>query len=325
VAGTETRPAPSSAASKTAHLRRTTLQIQRLTNLKRTASVVDIESAISKLSSSLLNVEKEERDSGFNEFEVWFDSHRSGLTFLELRKIWIALFYSYWLSDKYHRQKELALRICSLIHSSPVDNVGTFIGAFYSELQEEWPKLDRCRIEKYNFLARLFLLECLAYIKAHNWGDTALNAVLGSMEYFGPLQNTISHGIAVTIHFLEHYLSALKILLESSDGEINFNDVPEAVTSDNRLPDETMLALLEPFFKIVAETNGGYQRLVEEVHGKVFQKLTGDLICLELVARKLFEIAASGKLNENAAKCTWQSIEALETKLQRKIAFKNSS
>jgi len=173
----------------------------------------------------------------------------------------------------------------------------------------------------------MFLCECFTYLKANNWDETALNSVLGSMEYFGPLRSGITPGIAVTMHFLEHYLSSLKFVAESSDSDLqnssvgteaidstDSNDLPNTGTPTKMLPAETIMTLLEPFFKIVAEVNSSNERLLEEVHEKIFKRLTGDLICLELVGKKLFEIAASGKLDERSAKLLWDTISSIETK-----------
>jgi len=119
----------------------------------------------------------------------------------------------------------------------------------------------------------------------------------------------------------------LKIVLESSDSDLenssagteaidstDSNELSNTGTHNKMLQAETIMTLLEPFFKIIAEENSSNERLLEEVHEKIFKRLTGDLICLELIKKKLFGIASSGKLDERSAKLLWDTITSIETK-----------
>ena len=64
---------------------------------------------------------------------------------LELSKIWKALFYCFWHSDKPKVQRDLAEKLSALVHSMPQAKAMAFARAFWDTMAREWHGIDRIR------------------------------------------------------------------------------------------------------------------------------------------------------------------------------------
>ena len=74
---------------------------------------------------------------------------------LELMRIWKALFYCMWHSDKPKVQAELAETLGALVHAARGGKHWLFIRVFWATMVREWPGLDRLRLNKfYQLLGR---------------------------------------------------------------------------------------------------------------------------------------------------------------------------
>ena len=67
------------------------------------------------------------------------------ITPLELFKIWKALFYCMWHSDKRPVQADLAERLTALIHVMPSNKQPLFVQVFWGTMTREWHGIDRLR------------------------------------------------------------------------------------------------------------------------------------------------------------------------------------
>lgn len=67
------------------------------------------------------------------------------ITALELYKVWKALFYCMWHSDKRAVQADLAERLTGLIHVMPPANQPLFVQVFWGTMAREWHGIDRLR------------------------------------------------------------------------------------------------------------------------------------------------------------------------------------
>ena len=71
-----------------------------------------------------------------------------------MRKIWRALFYCFWHSDKPRVQADLAERLAA-VHAMPsADAAWLFLRVFWRTMRHEWVRIDRLRLNKFYLLMR---------------------------------------------------------------------------------------------------------------------------------------------------------------------------
>ena len=89
------------------------------------------------------------------------------MTELEMRKIWKALFYCFWHSDKPKVQADLAERLAALVHVMPQGQAWPFVRVFWSTMCREWTLIDRLRLDKFYMLMRRWSQGILKVIRQH--------------------------------------------------------------------------------------------------------------------------------------------------------------
>lgn len=78
-------------------------------------------------------------------------------------KLWKALFYTVWHSDKVPVQQELVLNLARLVRAVAADEnrIFLFLSSFFATMRREWMGIDKHRIDKYLSLLRRVLEEAL--------------------------------------------------------------------------------------------------------------------------------------------------------------------
>ena len=106
------------------------------------------------------------------------------LSDLEMRKLWKALFYCMWLSDKAPIQLELATSLSSeLFRSFRSPTLAyNYIRMFYRTILREWHMLDQHRINKFYTLIRLMLREMLLHMCLKRWNETTVTLLLTILQ-----------------------------------------------------------------------------------------------------------------------------------------------
>jgi len=169
---------------------------------------------------------------------------------LELRKIWKALFYCMWHSDKPKVQAELAEKLGGLMHALSDGNKWLFVRVFWQTMLREWSRIDRLRLDKFYGLMRRSLAHCVRCVREADWAATQLDAfvvVLGD----GPLSAGSPAGIR---YFL-------------ADNFWNIVSTGRAADGADGLSPEGVSSLLEPFVSLlgVAEDEVMLSRIVDGV------------------------------------------------------------
>jgi len=106
------------------------------------------------------------------------------MTDLEMLKLWKALYYCMWLSDKPPIQAELAGALSSDVFrafQTPA-LAYTYVRMFYRTLLREWHMLDQHRINKFYVLMRLVLRETLYHMHLKRWHADTVGALLTILE-----------------------------------------------------------------------------------------------------------------------------------------------
>ena len=180
------------------------------------------------------------------------------MTELEMRKIWKALFYCFWHSDKPKVQADLAERLAALVHVMPQGQAWPFVRVFWSTMCREWTLIDRLRLDKFYMLMRRSLAHSVKRVAQAQWSTTevaAFTSVLGGES--GPVVAQAPTG--VRYFMCDSFLPAVQQAIGSAGGG--------AESADALLADESLLALLEPFVLLLgaAADDAMLKRLVDGI------------------------------------------------------------
>ena len=204
--------------------------------------------------------DKKTRDKAVAVFSKWI-ARQEHLSDDEYVKVWKALFYCYWMSDKGPVQRELAERLAALINVCRTqEQTERFLRAFYTTMQREWAGIDRLRMDKFYNLIRCFARETFVYLARSRWEHTRIarvNAILSD----GPL-GLSAEGAAVACKNPGLQLHLVDILLEEITEALN-----EGITPDS------WLAVLEPYMQLLSTAVD--KSVFLRVYERVFQALAG--------------------------------------------------
>ena len=112
------------------------------------------------LARRLTHTEKTERDAAFSLVESWAASLSAASAPEDALKLWRALFYCMWMSDKTLVQQDLALRMARMLRALPPAAQPPFVAAFFATMRREWLGLDRNRVDKFLSLLRRMVYDC---------------------------------------------------------------------------------------------------------------------------------------------------------------------
>mmetsp|Transcript_16640 Transcript_16640/g.35164 ORF Transcript_16640/g.35164 Transcript_16640/m.35164 type:complete len:426 (+) Transcript_16640:338-1615(+) len=270
------------------------------------AEVIQFAEGQPKFGHRLVSNEKEVRDAAVTSVSGYLKSARA-IDALELAKLWKALYYCFWHSDKPKVQRALAEQLAALVNAIPRTQAIPFARAFWETMAREWHGIDRLRLDKYYVLMRCFLRECLLLLEREQW-DAARVAELAAM-----LGESVLHArVAVGLRYF--MLDSLLPMLREA-------------TNTEAIPAESLLALLEPFVLLMggAADDHMLQRAISgvvepllksgeegEAGGEESEKRL--VVPLAEVAERLFELASSKatlERNRTALYALQQRVEAL--------------
>jgi len=181
------------------------------------------------LAKALAGNDKEMRDKAVRNLRRWL-SFRKDMSRLDLMRIWKALFYCMWMSDKIPIQQHLADTIAKLIHCFREPKVGVrFLSCFLETLNREWGGLDHLRMDKFLSLTRKMMLQSLTYLIRNKWNGDILDCLSET------LMSQMQQRSGVRRHLVDVFWSEFDEALDSFSGD--------KTTVDSNVWDQ----LLEPF------------------------------------------------------------------------------
>ena len=131
---------------------------------------------------ALASPDKEIRDKTLKSL-INYASSLQEISELEMLKLWKALYYCMWLSDKAVIQQELAGSISELFKSFKKTNIALlYYRMFYRTMIREWSLLDQHRINKFYYLIRLMLREGLSSMHKQSWSDESVYGIMDILE-----------------------------------------------------------------------------------------------------------------------------------------------
>lgn len=167
------------------------------------------------LAQRLAHVEKSVRDAAFATISTWVTSHKAAdekTAHAEMLKMWKALFYCMWMSDKAPVQQELALNLAkvlrSLTDSSQRARATLYVRVFFETMTREWTGLDQYRVNKYMSLIRRMLREMFRFCAACKWAPAAVGSMVEILRDV-MLDTASSRITGIRLHLADIYVTEL--------------------------------------------------------------------------------------------------------------------
>ncbi|EEY58618.1 ribosomal RNA processing protein 1 [Phytophthora infestans T30-4] len=208
-----------------------------------------MENAASRFGQHLAHTEKKYRDRALKKLTVYL-TKKTEWTELEWDKLWKALFYCMWMSDKRPVQEELSTNLAGLVHRIPTaESALEFVHSFFRTMHREWHGLDGLRLDKFYSLVRKFVRETVVLLRDQDWEEELVQefVTILSTEVVSQLPN------GLRMHLADLYLTEIH------------NAAGKDVTT------EAFMTLLEPFFTLL---NSEYDKTVfKRVRELVFEEM----------------------------------------------------
>lgn len=169
---------------------------------------------MTKLARALVNPDKSVRDKTCFNLTAFF-SVTSSFTDMEMLKLWKALYYCMWLSDKNEIQTELAAFLCSVVDDFPNVEISTlYIRMFFRTMLREWPLLDQHRLNKFYRLLRFMMRKIFMLLSNHKFDLKLTKSILEVLH--DEVLNKVPNG--VRFHLFDVFLEELYL---ATDGDIS--------------------------------------------------------------------------------------------------------
>ncbi|KAF0691284.1 Aste57867_17462 [Aphanomyces stellatus] len=202
--------------------------------------------AASKFGQKLAHTDKHVRDKAVKSLTLYLVKKKEWSD-LDLDKIWKALFYCMWMSDKLKIQNELAENLSKLVHAFPDSDLKMrFLHSFFKTIHREWHGIDGLRLDKFYSLIRKMLFQSFQVLQSE-WDQAEAFATHISGEILSKLPN------GLRLHMCDVYLEELH------------KSIGATVESDN------LVMLLEPFFTLISSETD--KIVTKRVNDMVFQSM----------------------------------------------------
>lgn len=130
----------------------------------------------------LISSDQPVRNRGIKSARKWL-SNQTSLDDETLLKISHALFYCLWMQDKPILQQDLSTKIAQLLTEikSP-QLLGPFFRSLWCIIGQEWPDLDKYRLDKVFFLIKQLLEHLFRRFQADNWNLELVRSLIGVLN-----------------------------------------------------------------------------------------------------------------------------------------------
>lgn len=260
------------------------------------------------LARSLVTGEKAVRDATVEELKKYAGSRKT-FKDLEMMKLWRALYYCVWLSDKVPVQSALCSAVSALMHAfSRQDIAMMYFKCFLRTMFREWSHIDQHRVNKFYVLIRLMLREGLVYLQKQEF------AQIPTLEFITVLHD---EALSKTPNGIRMHISDifLEELFEATDGDVSTG---------------SFMATLSPFWHILR--HGQDKVFMERVSDRIFDRLlerhadspnaeesptnTFADVNLEVMQKELMEIAGDEDTHEVNRKRVYELHKAFSVRVK---------
>ena len=253
-----------------------------------------------KFAKALVNPEKESRDKTLANLHKYVASIKS-FDDMEMLKLWKALYYTMWLSDKAPIQLELAQNLTNLTQVfSTVELQLLYVRMFFRILMREWFHLDQYRVNKFYSLIRLMFRNVLATAAKAGWASEITAKLIEIVD----VEVLMKKPNGVRFHIADIFLSELHTVtsgkIATKDFLVVFRPFLDSVLrlDDNNVYIERVYKeVLHKYASTYAAENADSEEtttVFAGVNTKVLQKVVFDLASEEetpnVCRKKLYDL-----------------------------------
>lgn len=236
----------------------------------------------------MTHTEKKVRDRGFKDLKAWLQ-RQPDLQRLDYMKLWKALYFCMWMSDKRPVQQELCVHIAWLLNDIPSEKQFMWLDCFWETMEAHWGALDKHRVNKYLLLVRIILAEAFKCLRTRGWKTAdakAMCQIVLARVPEGPARRYATNIPCPTLilHFARVFWSELGPQLGWEE------------SAADRAPSEAVMELLEPMIQLAEDT--GAWSLAEAIHRYILRAAPTE-IKASIVERVLAGAARPGIADRN--------------------------
>ena len=260
-------------------------------------SIVSSDESHVTFARALASPDKEIRDKTVASLINYVATLQS-ITEMEMLKLWKALYYCMWLSDKAPIQMELAHALSGLFKSFKEKHYAVlYFSIFFRTMVREWTLLDQHRINKFYTLIRLMLREGLSSMYKKGWTADSMDGLLDILEE----EVLLKTPNGLRLHIADIFLQELLLV---SKGAINTDAFVRVLRPffgavqgclDTSFQDRVSKKVFSAFVKIFArehQESTGEEQLFLNVKTSVIQgmifSIASDSDTVEKNRRKLY-------------------------------------
>ena len=253
-----------------------------------------------KFARALTDSDKYVRDSSLTSLRSWLSENASGLSELDMDKLWKALFYCIWMADK---RPIITATIRNVIELSEITG-WKFMHAFFKCMMREWFGIDRHRIDKYYELLNASLNRCVEMVVQQEDDAKFVESLQTLLDLF---QNRVysqskNGGLGVALHILDSYVDKVMVVVLKRGMKMGGNEVHKVFDK-----------LVAPGLEMLGRTQGHMVAIGKRVQERIMERLIETLKECEIkekdsrdmiqrVAKRVFQIAADQNTSDDARK-----------------------
>ncbi|KAG2386665.1 hypothetical protein C9374_002409 [Naegleria lovaniensis] len=185
------------------------------------------------------------KDAPFNKLDL-------ETNFIDFRKLWKGALYGFWLCDGEFKQHEMGQLLAECIHNvkgtseNPHELPIAFLRAFFDELFETWPRLDKYRMDKYLMLVRKVMQQAFVCLnKTFHYKPEVVEEFIDFILEDGVFNNMERNLLSsLQIHVAELFFLEL----------IQYGGPQVEDDNDYHLNEDSLLKFIAFFVKNMAET-----------------------------------------------------------------------
>lgn len=136
---------------------------------------------------------------------------------MEILKLWRALFFSMWLSDRPLTQQKLADELADLLSQVEPINYSSFLDAFWIIIAREWEGLDRYRLDKFYLLVRRYVAASFRKLKQEQWDEDWVDDFITILKHIPLNLDDLKIPNGIRFHMFDIFLDEFERVMKEDD------------------------------------------------------------------------------------------------------------
>ncbi|CAG0892335.1 unnamed protein product [Cyprideis torosa] len=213
---------------------------------------------IRRFAKILADSDPKVRSRGIKRLKLWMQARSRSkvgcFSYEEMMRVWRALFFSVWMSDKPLIQEKLCDDLSGLILVLGSSDAAAYLRCCLETVANEWNKIDKWRFEKFLMLIRRMIRKSLEWSKQSDWAGVPVIRDVFAKSVLKPEPAHLTKiPLGLKLHVVDVFLEEM--------AKVGGEELAFEVTSQ----------FLEPFLTVLVE--GRDYRMVNHVVKRVFEYL----------------------------------------------------